>query len=95
MGQLVTLKAKVVHTGNTSMHIFIEIQAGDPKLNQMQTTGHCLVVFVACDEEGNPVSIPTWKPELEADLALEQYAIEAKLAAQSLDARLRKTSVSA
>jgi acyl-CoA hydrolase len=72
------------------MHIFIEIQAGDPKLNQMQITGHCLVVFVACDEQGNPVKIPTWVPEFETDLALEQYAIEAKLAAQSLDARLRK-----
>lgn len=90
VGQLVTLKAKVVHTGKTSMHIFIEIQAGDPKLNQMQTTGHCIVVFVACDEKGSPVGVPTWKPVLEGDLALEQYAIEAKLAAQSLDARLNK-----
>lgn len=90
VGQLVTLKAKVVHTGSTSMHILIEIESGDPKLSKMENTGHCLVVFVACDETGNPVKIPTWVPELETDLALEQYAIEAKLAAQSLDARLRK-----
>ena len=88
VGQLVTLKAKVVHTGRTSMHIFIEIQAVDPKCNDIKTTGHCLVVFVACDEKGNPVSIPTWEPEQADDIALEQYAIEAKLAAQSLDARL-------
>lgn len=92
VGQLVTLKAKVVHTGRTSMHIFIEIEAGDPKLNEMQKTGYCIVVFVACDELGNPVEVPAWKPELATDLALEQYAIEAKLAAQSLDARLHKAS---
>jgi len=90
VGQLVTLKAKVVHTGQTSMHIFIEIQAGDPKLDDIQRTGHCIVVFVACDELGNPVGIPTWRPESDADLALEQYAIEAKFSAQSLDARLHK-----
>jgi acyl-CoA hydrolase len=77
------------------MHIFIEIEAGDPKLNQVQTTGHCIAVFVACDEKGNPVAIPTWKPGSEADLALEQCAIEANLAAQSLDARLRQALASA
>jgi uncharacterized protein (TIGR00369 family) len=59
VGQLVTLKAKDVHTGQTSMHIFIEIQAGDPKLDEIQRTGHRIVVFVACDELGNPVGIST------------------------------------
>lgn len=90
VGQLVTLKAKVIHTGSTSMHIFIEIEAGDPKLNKMENTGHCLVVFVACDEKGNPVSVPHWQAQTEEDKALEQYAIEAKQNAKSLDSRLHR-----
>ena len=90
VGQLVTLKAKVVHTGSSSMHIFIEIEAGDPKLSKMEKTGHCLVVFVACDEKGNPVNVPSWQAQTEVDSALEQYAIEAKQAAKSLDARLHQ-----
>lgn len=90
VGQLVTLKAKVIHTGSTSMHIFIEIEAGDPKLNKMENTGHCLVVFVACDEKGNPVNVPHWQAESEEDKALEQYAIEAKQNAKSLDSRLHR-----
>ncbi|WP_340677115.1 acyl-CoA thioesterase [Paraglaciecola sp.] len=90
VGQLVTLKAKVVHTGSTSMHIFIEIEAGDPKYNKMENTGHCLVVFVACDENGNPVNVANWHAESAVDVALEQYAIEAKQAAKSLDARLHQ-----
>lgn len=88
VGQLVTLKAKVVYTGKTSMHIFIEIEAGDPKSNMMENTGHCLVVFVACDEQGNPVTVPHWQPQTASDVALEQYAIEAKESAKSLDSRL-------
>lgn len=88
VGQLVTLKAKVVHTGRSSMHIFIEIEAGDPKLNKMENTGHCLVVFVACDEQGQPVNVPNWQAITEEDIALEHYAIEAKEAAKSLDKRL-------
>ena len=94
VGQLVTLKAKVIHTGSTSMHIFIEIEAGDPKLNKMESTGHCLVVFVACDEKGNPVNVPLWQAESEEDKALEQYAIEAKQHAKSLDSRLHRALTS-
>ena len=90
VGQLVTLKAKVIHTGRTSMHIFIEIAAGDPKVTDMNNTGHCLVVFVACDEQGNPVMVLHWQAQTEMDKALEQYAIEAKIAAQSLDTRLQQ-----
>jgi uncharacterized protein (TIGR00369 family) len=95
VGQLVTLKARVIHTGRTSMHIFIQIEASDPKLDVVEQTGHSIMVFVACDEKGQPVSVPAWQPVSDEDIALENYAIEAKNAALSLDARLHSTYAAA
>jgi acyl-CoA hydrolase len=89
VGQMVTLNAQIVHTGNTSMHVFIRVEAGDPKQSQMVETGHCIISFVASDEAGYPVQVPTWSPQSAADLALEKYAIQAKDAARSLDQELR------
>lgn len=88
VGQMVTLKAKIVHTGRTSMHVCINIEASDPKLSVIRETGHCIMVFVASDESGQPVEVPSWEPETAHDLALEQYAVQAKQAAQKLDAAL-------
>ena len=85
VGQMVTLKAKIVHTGKTSMHVFISIEAGDPRLSNTVETGHCIMVFVASDEAGYPVAVPSWVPEQSHDKKLEQYAIRAKEFAQSLD----------
>jgi acyl-CoA hydrolase len=85
---MVTLTAKIVHTGKTSMHIYIRVMAGDPKQNKMIETGHCIMAFVASDEEGCPVEVPTWKPQSKQDFALEKYAIQAKESAQSLDKEL-------
>lgn len=88
VGQMVTLKAKIVHTGRTSMHVYISIEASDPRLSVIRETGHCIMVFVASDEAGQPVEVPSWQAKTAHDLALEQYAIQAKQAAQNLDAAL-------
>lgn len=88
VGQLVTLTAKIVHTGKTSMHIYIRIVAGDPKQSKMVETGYCIMAFVACDQAGYPVEVPSWQPQSKQDLALEKYAIQAKESAQGLDKEL-------
>jgi len=55
VGNLVELKARVVATGRTSMHIHVSVHAGDPKGGVLRQTTDCLVVFVAVDENGNPL----------------------------------------
>ena len=72
----------------TSMHIYISILAGDPKQSKMVETGHCIMAFVASDEAGYPVEVPSWKPVSKQDRVLEKYAIQAKESAQSLDKEL-------
>lgn len=67
VGSLVEVAAKVIYTGNSSMHIALQVHACDPKsLNRRQTT-HCVVVMVAVDETGHKVAVPQWQPETEDD----------------------------
>ena len=77
VGSLVEVEAKVILTGNSSMHIAIEVNACDPKSLNRRLTTHCIVIMVAVDEHGQKISIPTWVPESEEDK--KQHATAVKL----------------
>lgn len=74
VGELVELRALVIRTGRRSLDIAIDLYAGDPKSRERRRTGHCVIVFVALDEEGRPTPVPPWTAETELDRALEAYA---------------------
>lgn len=74
VGELVELRALVISTGRTSLDIAIEVYAGDPKSRERRRTGHCVIVFVALDQDGRPMAVPQWSPATELDRALEVYA---------------------
>src|SRR6185312_10365059 len=46
IGHLVEVAARVIYTGRTSMHIEVEVKAGDPREGVMSDTTHCTMVFV-------------------------------------------------
>lgn len=77
IGDLVSVRAKLVRTGTTSMHFSVDVHAGSP----MDAGGatrlctHCMIVFVAMDEAtSQPVPVPSWTPATEADRRLADYA---------------------
>ncbi len=74
IGDLVEVKAKVILTGSSSMHISVDVYARDPKSESRRKTTHCIIVFVAIDEAGAPTPVQSWKPETAEDIALEGYA---------------------
>ncbi|MEW6996193.1 acyl-CoA thioesterase [Colwelliaceae bacterium BS250] len=76
VGNLVEVNAKVIYTGNTSMHIALEVNACDPKSMNRRLTTHCIVIMVAVDESSQPVGIPQWVPETEADIKQHETAIK-------------------
>jgi acyl-CoA hydrolase len=78
VGNLVELRARVVATGRTSMHLHISVHAGDPKGGELQQTTDCLVVFVAVDEAGRPVPVPAFVPVTEEQQRLAKYAMDVK-----------------
>ena len=71
---VVEVSAKLIYTGRTSVHITVEVSAGDPKEARLTKTRRCVIVFVALDDQGAPAEIERWRPETEEDAALEQYA---------------------
>lgn len=77
VGSLVEVTGKVIYTGNSSMHIALEVQACDPKSLNRRLTTHCIVIMVAVDETGQKITVPTWVPETEADK--KQHAAAIKL----------------
>jgi acyl-CoA hydrolase len=74
VGDIVELKASVIRTGRTSLDVAVDISAHSPQSSERRRTGHCVVVFVAVDNQGKPTSVPPWVPKTELDQALEDYA---------------------
>lgn len=76
VGNLVEVDAKVVYTGKTSMHIAVDVFAGDPKNSEQHITTHCMMVMVAVDDTGQPSNVPEWVPTEEADMLFRESAIK-------------------
>ena len=74
IGNVVEVCAKLIYTGRSSMHVAVDVSAGDPKDGLYTKTTHCIIVFVAVDGEGRPIEVPRWEPKTKEDIGLEQYA---------------------
>jgi uncharacterized protein (TIGR00369 family) len=85
VGQMITVTARIVHTGKTSMHIYVVVRAGDPKDDKTVVTNRCFITFMAIDESGYPIKVPEFITENKEDKLLEEVAIEAKQFAKALD----------
>ena len=74
IGQMIEVKAQVVMTGRTSMHISVEVFSRDIRESAWGRTTQCLMVFVAMDEAGQPTTVPELTPETEVEKRLAEYA---------------------
>lgn len=85
VGQLVEITASLVHTGASSMHIYVVVKSGDDTENTTSVANRCFITFMAVDCEGNPVNVPAYVPEDERHMQLELVAMHAKDFAKQLD----------
>ncbi|MDA3922829.1 MAG: acyl-CoA thioesterase [Salinisphaera sp.] len=74
VGDLVELRAELMMTGTTSMHISVSVYARDPKSDEDRFTTHCILVFVAVDADGNPTPVPTFTPATDQQQRLNDFA---------------------
>ena len=74
IGDMVEVCARIIYTGRTSMHVAVQVSAGDPKTDNRRDTTQCIIVFVAVDDNGHSVAVPAWEPRDDADIALQSYA---------------------
>lgn len=88
VGHLIEVEAKVVHTGHSSMHIFIQVRSGDPQSPDLTETNHCIITFVALDANGQTAAVPMWIAQTKEDKFLEQYAMDMKKFSQQVESQM-------
>ncbi|MCL7986923.1 acyl-CoA thioesterase [Sphingobacterium sp. lm-10] len=74
IGQIVKVEAHVIYTGSSSMHIAIDVYARELKSMDFEKKTHCIIVFVAIDDDGKPVNVPKWTPITDEAKQQEEYA---------------------
>ena len=74
IGEVIKINAYVIYTGNTSIHIAVDVYSRDFKEQQFEKKTHCVIVFVSVDEAGNPIPVKKWVPQTETEKKLAEYA---------------------
>lgn len=89
IGDLVEIHASIIYTGNTSMHISIDVFAGNPRQQQKTKTTHCVMVFAAVDDHGKTVPVPKWTPQTASEISMEGYAKKLMDLRKDIDEEMR------
>ena len=70
LGDVITIEAKVTRAFNTSMEVRLDVWAENIPSGTRAKSNEAYYTFVALDENGKTVSIPTIEPETEAEIEL-------------------------
>ncbi len=75
IGDLVTVRARLIHTGTSSMHLAVNVLARDLRRGEQRLATSCVMVFVALDSpDGKPTQVPRWEPRDAAERRLQKQA---------------------
>jgi acyl-CoA hydrolase len=75
IGDLVTVRARLIHTGTSSMHMAVDVLARDLRKGEQCLATSCVMVLVALDSpDGKPTAVPVWQPKDDEDRQLQSYA---------------------
>jgi len=67
LGNIVTMKAKVTRSFNSSMEVFLEVWAEDIPAGIRVSTNRAFYTFVAVDQNGRPIEVPPLEPETDEE----------------------------
>lgn len=76
IGDVVRIDAQVIYTGNTSIHISLNVFSKTITEDVFKKSTHCIMVFVSMDENGIPQNVKKWIPETDEEKYLEGYALK-------------------
>lgn len=74
IGEVIKINAYVISTGNTSIHIAVDVYSRNFDQKEFEKKTHCVIVFVSVDEKGKPIPVKKWLPETEKEHKLAEYA---------------------
>lgn len=89
IGNIVEVRARLIHTGRTSMHIAVNVCSRDPRHGEYEDTTSCMMVCVALDACGRPTPVPKWEPTTPEDRALQARAVHLRELGRDIQAELR------
>ncbi len=89
LGHVVTLKAQVTRSFNTSMEVHIEVQAVDVPQETIVESHQAFFTMVALDRSGNKVLVPELIPETEKEIALHAGALRRRQLRLVLSKRMK------
>ncbi|MGN6518826.1 MAG: acyl-CoA thioesterase [Dokdonella sp.] len=91
IGDLVTVRCKLIHTGTSSMHFAVDVVARDLKTAAERVATSCVIIFVALDApDGKPTPVPAWQPTSEEDRRLADYAQRLIALSKSMEAEISR-----
>ena len=74
IGDVIKIDAYVIYTGNTSIHIAVDVFARNIANQTFEKKTHCVIVFVSVDDDGKPLKVKKWIPTTVKAKKLEGYA---------------------
>lgn len=75
-GDVVEVDARIIHTGTSSIHVLVSVHARSLREAEYSRAMHCILVFVAVDEQGKAHPVRPWHPSTEDDSARQRLALE-------------------
>jgi acyl-CoA hydrolase len=69
LAEVVTLQAKVSRAFSTSMEVFIDVWVEDVVTGKKRKCNEAIYTFVAVDQLGNPIHVPSIEPESDEEKA--------------------------
>ncbi len=91
LGHVITLKAQVTRSFNSSMEVFIEVSAEDIPKKIKYATNKAFFTFVAIDDEGKPKKVPELVPENEEERMLFDGALRRRQLRLILSGKMKPT----
>lgn len=80
IGDLIEVRARLLRTGRTSMHMSVHVFSGEPRkgLGGLEKALHSSMTYVAVDEDLKPQPVPHFEPVTDEDKALAAHDLELK-----------------
>lgn len=80
IGDLVEVRARILRTGRTSMHLSVHVFSGEPRKGRggLKLALHSSMTYVAIDEDFKPQPVPYFSPVTDEDKRLHAHDLQLK-----------------
>ena len=91
IGDLVTVRCKLIRTGRSSMQFAVDVMAQDLKTAVQRKATSCVIIFVALDApDGKPAAVPPWTPANDEDRRLADFAGRIQQLSESMESEVSR-----